>query len=132
MQAATMGPPARSRRHEATREDGSGMPRALIQLTVRVEPATYEAALRAAQGAGLSLSAWLAQVIRERAEQQAPPGGPGDGAQDAQTAPGADRPLPEPVSDRDADAPTRTFRAASMWRSGTPAGLTQFRAGFVP
>ena len=54
------------------------MPRALIQLTVRVEPATYEAALRAAQGAGLSLSAWLAQVIRERAEQETP-GGPGDG-----------------------------------------------------
>jgi predicted HicB family RNase H-like nuclease len=51
------------------------MPRALIQLTVRVEPATYEAALRAAQAAGLSLSAWLAQVIRERAEQE-PPAGP--------------------------------------------------------
>ena len=64
------------------------MPRALIQLTVRVEPATYEAALRAAQGAGLSLSAWLAQVIRERAEQQqAPPGGPGDGAQEAPDRP---------------------------------------------
>jgi predicted HicB family RNase H-like nuclease len=46
------------------------MPRALIQLTVRVEPATYEAALRAAQAAGLSLSAWLAQTIRERAEQE--------------------------------------------------------------
>ena len=64
------------------------MPRALIQLTVRVEPATYEAALRAAQGAGLSLSAWLAQVIRERAEQQQVlPGGPGDGAQDAPDRP---------------------------------------------
>ena len=46
------------------------MPRALIQLTVRVEPATYEAALRAAQAAGLSLSAWLAQVIHERAAQR--------------------------------------------------------------
>jgi len=73
-------------RHEATREDRSGMPRALIQLTVRVEPATYEAALRAAQGAGLSLSAWLAQVIRERAEQEVP-GGPGGGARDAQDSP---------------------------------------------
>jgi uncharacterized protein (DUF1778 family) len=64
------------------------MPRALIQLTVRVEPATYEAALRAAQAAGLSLSAWLAQVIRERAEQQQePPGGPGAGAPGAQASP---------------------------------------------
>ena len=62
------------------------MPRALIQLTVRVEPATYEAALRAAQAAGLSLSAWLAQVIQERAAQ-APPGGPGDGAHGAQDSP---------------------------------------------
>ena len=89
MQAATMGPPAaRSRRrHEATEEDRRGMPRALIQLTVRVEPATYEAALRAAQAAGLSLSAWLAQVIQERAEQQAPPGGPGGGAQEAPDRP---------------------------------------------
>ena len=92
MQAATMGPPAaRSRRrHEASEEDRSGMPRALIQLTVRVEPATYEAALRAAQGAGLSLSAWLAQVILERAAEaardtgepdaSAGPGRPGDAA----------------------------------------------------
>ena len=72
MQAATMGPPAPVGGHEGTREDRRGMPRALIQLTVRVEPATYEAALRAAQAAGLSLSAWLAQVIRERAEQEPP------------------------------------------------------------
>jgi hypothetical protein len=62
------------------------MPRALIQLTVRVEPATYEAALRAAQGAGLSLSAWLAQVIRERAEQEVPAGSDA-GAPGAQDSP---------------------------------------------
>ena len=86
MQAATMGPPAPVGGHEATREDRSGMPRALIQLTVRVEPATYEAALRAAQGAGLSLSAWLAQVIQERAAP-APPGGPGAGAPGPQDSP---------------------------------------------
>jgi hypothetical protein len=64
MQAATMGP-------TTTRPKDRGMPRALIQLTVRVEPATYEAALRAARAAGLSLSAWLARTIRERAEQEA-------------------------------------------------------------
>jgi hypothetical protein len=80
-----------TRRHAAPGEDRSGMPRALIQLTVRVEPATYEAALRAAQATGLSLSAWLARVIRERAEQEAAretgepdasagPGSPGDAA----------------------------------------------------
>jgi hypothetical protein len=83
MQAATMGPTTGAggtRRHAAPGEDRSGMPRALIQLTVRVEPATYEAALRAAQGAGLSLSAWLAQVIRERAEQGAPAGPEAKGA----------------------------------------------------
>jgi hypothetical protein len=78
------------RRHAAAGEDRSGMPRALIQLTVRVEPATYEAALRAAQAAGLSLSAWLARTIRERAEEaaretgvpdaSAGPGRPGDAA----------------------------------------------------
>jgi hypothetical protein len=84
MQAATMGP-------TTTRPKDRGMPRALIQLTVRVEPATYEAALRAAQATGLSLSAWLARVIRERAEQEAAretgepdasagPGSPGDAA----------------------------------------------------
>jgi Protein of unknown function (DUF1778) len=75
MQAATMGPTTGAgdpRRQAAPGEDRSGMPRALIQLTVRVEPATYEAALRAAQATGLSLSAWLARVIRERAEQEAP------------------------------------------------------------
>ena len=90
------------------------MPRALIQLTVRVEPATYEAALRAAQAAGLSLSAWLAQVIRERAEQERRRAGRVTGRTVRRTAPGADRPLPEPARDRDAEAPMKTFRAASM------------------
>ena len=52
MQVATMGPPAPVGGHEATREDRSGMPRALIQLTVRVEPATYEAALRPPRAPG--------------------------------------------------------------------------------
>ncbi len=46
------------------------MPKALIQLTVRVEPETYDAAQRAARAAGLSLSAWLARTIRAQAEQE--------------------------------------------------------------
>jgi uncharacterized protein (DUF1778 family) len=60
------------------------MPKALIQLTVRVEPETYDAAQRAARAAGISLSAWLARAIRERAdheapETQSPPEAPGAG-----------------------------------------------------
>ena len=46
------------------------MPRALIQLTVRVEPDTFALAQRAAQAAGLSLSAWLARAVRAHAEQE--------------------------------------------------------------
>ena len=60
------------------KEHGHQVPKLYAQVTVRLDPATYEAAQQAARQAGLSLNAYLAQAIRERAERDTREAKPGD------------------------------------------------------
>jgi len=63
----------------ARKGQDAGVPRLYAQVTVRLDPETYELAQQAARRAGVSLNAYLARVIRAAAErdQSQEPAGPG-------------------------------------------------------
>lgn len=52
-------------------ERGRTVPRVVIQTTLRLDPATYEAAQQAAAAAGVSLNAWLEHAVDEKLAREA-------------------------------------------------------------
>lgn len=47
------------------------VPKPNIQTSIRIDPAVYDAAKRAAEKAGVSLNAWIEQAMREKTGRDA-------------------------------------------------------------
>lgn len=46
------------------------VPKPNIQTSIRVDPAVYDAAKRAAEKAGVSLNAWIERAMKEAADRE--------------------------------------------------------------
>jgi predicted HicB family RNase H-like nuclease len=46
------------------------VPKPNIQTSIRIDPAIYDVAKRAADKAGVSLNAWIEQAMKEKAERE--------------------------------------------------------------